>query len=144
MTAARPGRSQHSQERSQACGRAAEPGTLAENARNYISTANTADVRTSREEGPHPQGHSQRASHARTPGGAGRGRGGLHDGGSLPVQLDLFKDQRLWTVDEVAEYLQIRPSTIRAYAERGILRCVEVGNCLRFRPLDISEWVEQR
>ena len=89
-------------------------------------------------------GHPQRASHARTSGGAGRGRGGLHDRGSSPVQLDLFKDQRLWTVAEVAEYLQLRLSTIRAYAERGTLPCVRVGNRLRFKPSDISEWVEQR
>jgi excisionase family DNA binding protein len=52
--------------------------------------------------------------------------------------------QRLLTVEDVAETLQLRASTVRAYAERGSLSCVRVGNRLRFRPSDVSLWIEQR
>ena len=51
---------------------------------------------------------------------------------------------RLLTVEDVAEALQLQASTIRAYAERGSLPCVRVGNRLRFRPSDVSLWIEQR
>jgi len=52
--------------------------------------------------------------------------------------------QRLLTVEEVAAMLQLRPSTIRAYAERGSLPCVHVGNRLRFLPSDVGLWIGQR
>lgn len=51
---------------------------------------------------------------------------------------------RLLTVEDVAESLQLKASTVRAYAERGSLSCVRVGNRLRFRPSDVSLWIEQR
>jgi excisionase family DNA binding protein len=50
----------------------------------------------------------------------------------------------LWTVPQVARLLALRPSTIRAYAERGTLPCVRIGNRLRFLPSDISAWIESR
>ena len=51
---------------------------------------------------------------------------------------------RLWTVSEVADLLVLKESTIRAYAERGTLPCVRIGNRLRFLPSDISAWIESR
>jgi excisionase family DNA binding protein len=51
---------------------------------------------------------------------------------------------RLLTVDEVAAKLKLKPSTIRAYAERGILPCVRVGNRLRFKPSDLDLWIARR
>lgn len=63
------------------------------------------------------------------------------DGPSGPGQLGSI---RLWTVPEVADLLALKPSTIRAYAERGTLPCVRIGNRLRFVPSDISEWIESR
>ena len=53
-------------------------------------------------------------------------------------------EERLLTVPEVATLLAVKPSTIRAYAERGTLPCVRIGNRLRFLPSDISEWIESR
>jgi excisionase family DNA binding protein len=50
----------------------------------------------------------------------------------------------LLSVEDVASILQLRPSTIRAYAERGILPCVLVGNRLRFKPSDVDLWIERR
>ena len=52
--------------------------------------------------------------------------------------------QRLLTVDDVAEMLQLKPSTVRAYAERSTLPCVRIGNRLRFLPSDVGAWIEQR
>jgi excisionase family DNA binding protein len=52
--------------------------------------------------------------------------------------------ETLLTVQQVAAILQLKPSTIRAYAERGDLPCVRIGGRLRFRPSDVAEWIEQR
>jgi excisionase family DNA binding protein len=52
--------------------------------------------------------------------------------------------KRLWTVPEVATLLQLKESTVRAYAEHGKLPCMRIGNRLRFLPSDISEWIESR
>jgi excisionase family DNA binding protein len=52
--------------------------------------------------------------------------------------------QRLLSVDDVADALQLKASTVRAYAERGSMSCVRVGNRLRFRPSDVDLWIEQR
>ena len=51
---------------------------------------------------------------------------------------------QLLTVENVAEMLQLKPSTVRAYAERGSISCVRAGNRLRFRASDVDLWIEQR
>ena len=50
----------------------------------------------------------------------------------------------LLTAEQVAEELNVKPSTIRAYAERGILPSVAVGNRLRFRRSDVGLWIARR
>jgi excisionase family DNA binding protein len=50
----------------------------------------------------------------------------------------------LLAVEDVARMLKLRPSTIRAYAERGSLPSVLVGNRLRFRPSDVGLWIARR
>jgi excisionase family DNA binding protein len=62
--------------------------------------------------------------------------------GNTSLRVD--PGHRLLTVEDVAEALQLKASTVRAYAERGTLSCVRVGNRLRFRPSDVSLWIEQR
>src|SRR5437773_2099062 len=52
--------------------------------------------------------------------------------------------QPLLTVEDVAALLRLRPSTVRAYAERGSLACVRIGGRLRFQASDVSAWVAQR
>ena len=52
--------------------------------------------------------------------------------------------QELLTVEDVARILKLRPSTIRAYAERELLPCVHVGNRLRFVPSDVGLWIARR
>ena len=50
----------------------------------------------------------------------------------------------LLTVEEVARALALKPSTVRAYAERGSLPCARLGNRLRFRASDVSLWIQER
>jgi excisionase family DNA binding protein len=38
----------------------------------------------------------------------------------------------LWTVDEVALYLRVKPSTVRAMCRRGELPAIKVGRVWRF------------
>ena len=50
----------------------------------------------------------------------------------------------LLTVEQVAELLQLKPTTVRAYVERGSLPCVRLNARLRFKPSDVALWVEER
>jgi excisionase family DNA binding protein len=61
-----------------------------------------------------------------------------------PSRLSCAKVEPLASVEEVANLLQLKASTIRAYAERGSLPCVRVGGRLRFRPSDVISWIDQR
>ena len=52
--------------------------------------------------------------------------------------------EELLTVEDVARTLKLRPSTVRAYAERGSLPSVFLGNRLRFKPSDVDLWIARR
>jgi len=52
--------------------------------------------------------------------------------------------EELLDVNDVARILKLKPSTVRAYAERGSLPSVLVGNRLRFRPSDVDLWIARR
>ena len=52
--------------------------------------------------------------------------------------------QELLAVEDVARILKLKVSTVRAYAERGSLPCVRLGNRLRFLPSDVGLWIAQR
>lgn len=39
----------------------------------------------------------------------------------------------LWTVEDVADYLQLQPETIRSMARRGELPAIKFGKVWRFR-----------
>jgi excisionase family DNA binding protein len=44
-----------------------------------------------------------------------------------------FFAEPLWTVDDVADYLQLQPETIRSMARRGELPAIKLGKVWRFR-----------
>jgi len=45
---------------------------------------------------------------------------------------------RLMTVDELAEYLQLKPATIRDWARRGWIPCVKLSaKAIRFEPEEV-------
>lgn len=53
-----------------------------------------------------------------------------------------MSELHLMTADAVAERLNVRASTVRAWARRGWLRHVQLGKLLRFRAEDVAAFVE--
>jgi excisionase family DNA binding protein len=45
----------------------------------------------------------------------------------------------LWTVEDVADYLQLQPETIRSMARRGELPALKIGKVWRFQKQAIHE-----
>ena len=60
------------------------------------------------------------------------------------MERDLRKrnQQPLWTVDEVAEYLRIKPTTVRAMCRRGALPAIKVGKAWRFDKAQLDEQIQ--
>jgi excisionase family DNA binding protein len=52
--------------------------------------------------------------------------------------------QRLMTVNEIAEYLQVKPSTIYQWTHQGYIPHVKLGNRVRFRLSQIDVWIEKK
>lgn len=49
----------------------------------------------------------------------------------------------LWTVDDVAAYLQLAPETVRSMARSGDIPSMKLGKRLwRFHPDQIRSWLE--
>lgn len=57
-------------------------------------------------------------------------------------EAQLSNTDPLWTVDEVAVYLRMKPETIRAMARRGELPAVKVGKFWRFKRSAIKDLVQ--
>lgn len=47
----------------------------------------------------------------------------------------------LWTVEKVAEFLEMHPQTVYAKSRLGEIPSLKIGRSLRFRPEDIRAWV---
>jgi len=58
------------------------------------------------------------------------------------LEAQLSNTDPLWTVDEVAVYLRMKPETIRAMARRGELPAVKVGKFWRFKCSALKELVQ--
>ena len=52
--------------------------------------------------------------------------------------------ERLFTVKELADYLNVKVSTIYRWVHEGYLRPVKLGRFLRFRESAIEAWVLKR
>ena len=48
------------------------------------------------------------------------------------------------TVEEVADYLQVKPSTIYQWTHTGFIPHVKLGNRGRFRLCQVDEWIERK
>jgi len=48
---------------------------------------------------------------------------------------------KVWTLAEVAEYLQITERTAQRLMQMNQLPCIRVGHSVRFHPLNIAELV---
>jgi excisionase family DNA binding protein len=49
----------------------------------------------------------------------------------------------LLTVAEAAAILQLRESTLRDYARRGVVPAVKIGRHLRFIEADLDAWLDR-
>jgi len=52
--------------------------------------------------------------------------------------------ERLLTVDQVAEWLQVKPRTIYQWVHEGYIPVVKLGVLVRFQEASVSEWVKRR
>jgi excisionase family DNA binding protein len=48
------------------------------------------------------------------------------------------------TVNEIAEYLQVKPSTIYQWTHQGYIPHVKLGNRVRFRLSHVDRWIERK
>ncbi len=48
----------------------------------------------------------------------------------------------LLTIQDVAQQLQIKPSTLYAWAAQGKIPSLKIHGLLRFRPEEVAQWVE--
>lgn len=51
---------------------------------------------------------------------------------------------QLWTVEQVAHYLNVKARTVYDYVYNRDLPSLKVGGSLRFRPAEIEAWIEQQ
>ena len=51
---------------------------------------------------------------------------------------------QLMTPQQIAEMLQVKPSTIYQWVHEGFIPHVKVGRLLRFRECDLMAWLEKR
>jgi excisionase family DNA binding protein len=51
---------------------------------------------------------------------------------------------RLLNVQEIAESLGVKPSTIYQWTHQGFIPHVKLGRLLRFKETDIVNWIEKR
>lgn len=55
---------------------------------------------------------------------------------------DVTTNEPLWTVEDVSNYLRLRPETVRLMARQSKIPCIKVGRVWRFRSLEIKSWVQ--
>lgn len=53
-------------------------------------------------------------------------------------------DKKLLTLQDVAEYLQIKERTIYGWVQNGKIPGFKLGNSWRFKQEDIDLWIEER
>ncbi len=64
------------------------------------------------------------------------GDGGLAKGGKMNQEV-------LLNVKQVAQYLQLKESTIYSWAQDGKIPAIKIGRTWRFRRADLDEWLER-
>ncbi|MFH1725067.1 MAG: helix-turn-helix domain-containing protein [Elusimicrobiota bacterium] len=52
--------------------------------------------------------------------------------------------ERLLTVDQLADRLQVKPRTIYQWVHERYIPTVKLGSLVRFSPARVSEWLEKR
>jgi excisionase family DNA binding protein len=52
--------------------------------------------------------------------------------------------KELMTVAQVAEWLNVKESTIRKWTHYGFIPHVKLGRCVRFMESEIEKWLQER
>lgn len=52
--------------------------------------------------------------------------------------------EQLWTIDQLAEYLQVKPSVIKYWVSNTEIPYIKLGKFYRFDQREIKEWVEEK
>lgn len=60
-----------------------------------------------------------------------------------PPEVGSAVDSALWTVKEVAAYLNVKESTIRHWVHTDYIPRVKFRGAVRFRQTDIVEWLNR-
>ena len=50
--------------------------------------------------------------------------------------------EQLWTVEQVANYCQVKPSIVRYWVQQREIPHLKLGKFLRFDPEEVREWVD--
>lgn len=62
----------------------------------------------------------------------------------MPTREGNDGPRRLWTAEDVAEFLGLHPQTVYAKANRGEIPSFKVGVKRRFRPEEIEAWLDSQ
>jgi excisionase family DNA binding protein len=57
---------------------------------------------------------------------------------------NLMRTDSLWTVEDVAHLIRVKPGTVRAMAKRGDLPAFKVGKMWRFNPTAVRQWLKEK
>ncbi len=79
---------------------------------------------------------------ARTGSGRSAGRGPLRRK-IIVVRGVYMSDNTLLNVKQVAQYLQLKESTIYSWAQDGKIPAIKIGRTWRFRQADLDAWLER-
>ena len=52
--------------------------------------------------------------------------------------------ERLYTIEQLADYLQVKKSTIRDWCHTRFIPFIKVGRLVRFREKDVLKWLQHR
>jgi excisionase family DNA binding protein len=56
---------------------------------------------------------------------------------------ELLIENQLWSIERLAQYLDVPEATIRDWVYKRRVPFVKVGRHVRFKPSDVDEWIEQ-
>jgi len=59
-------------------------------------------------------------------------------------KITLEKEERLLTIDEVAEFLHVNPMTVYAWVKDEKIPAFKIGKVWRFKKTEIDEWLKKQ
>lgn len=62
----------------------------------------------------------------------------------LGVIESIANHPRLLSAEELAEALAMSPKTLYAQAKNGSMPAIRIGQCVRFDPRHVADWLKQR